>query len=100
MTSSGPAAATPLMSLAERTAVKEDLAAKIKIFQSSYPLMRSRWAEHCQMQAGNVRDPCKHDIDSLQLFLSLHSVACRKCKEDNVSDNSFCCQCGDRLRRN
>ena len=80
--------------------VKEDLAAKVKIFQFEFPFMRSRWAEHCQKQGGNARDPCKHGMDSLQLFLSVHSIACRKCKENNVSDNSFCGQCGDRFRKN
>ena len=50
--------------------IKLPLAEKVKNMQRSNPAAKEAWWAYCDSQAGGLRDPMRHDTDSLQAFLA------------------------------
>ncbi|CAE7656152.1 unnamed protein product [Symbiodinium pilosum] len=50
--------------------IKLPLAEKVKNMQRSNPAAKEAWWAYCDAQAGGLRDPMRHDTDSLQAFLT------------------------------
>lgn len=54
---------------------KDALVRQVKAFQRSSGEGKELWQRYCDAQYKGVRDPARHDIPSLQLFLSYHRPA-------------------------
>ena len=45
------------------------LATLIKELQQSDPVKKQQWAEFCDQHANGTKDPCRHELNTLQLFV-------------------------------
>mmetsp|Transcript_122768 Transcript_122768/g.342073 ORF Transcript_122768/g.342073 Transcript_122768/m.342073 type:complete len:253 (+) Transcript_122768:133-891(+) len=54
--------------------VKDALVARIKAYQRSSEDARVHWSAHCDQQLGGVRDPARHDVNTLQMFIASYGV--------------------------
>ena len=50
--------------------IKLPFAEKVKNLQRSNPSAKEAWWAYCDAQCGGLRDPMRHDTDSLQAFLA------------------------------
>merc|ERR1719401_1005603 len=53
---------------------KDVLVEKIKAFQRSGETQKQAWAAFCLEQPGNFRDPARHDISTLQMFMNGYGI--------------------------
>merc|ERR1719419_1030460 len=68
-TTSAPAAFAPRVhAFAQVEEAKLDLVARVKAFQRSGDECKEQWWTHCDQQLGGIRDPARHDTDTLQNF--------------------------------
>merc|ERR1719491_580552 len=80
--SSGPPIVSPMMMYSQQGAMggppmdpaKDNLVQRIKQFQRSGEQQKQAWWSYCDTMRGTVRDPAKHDIQSLQEFISNNGV--------------------------
>lgn len=64
----------PPSSMATQDPVKDRLVQRIKAFQRSGEMEKQTWWTYCDTMKGTVRDPVKHDIHTLQEFITGHNV--------------------------
>merc|ERR1719221_1737600 len=65
----GPAAKRPAMGMDSMDPEKMELVNKVKAFQRADQQCKDAWHRYCDEQLSGVRDPSRHEAETLRTFL-------------------------------